>query len=281
MPLEANTVFAGYTIRDHVGSGPMGDVYLATNSDASRVAALKIPYITASEDSAFCMRFRREAAPASRLRHPNLVAVHEVGEFDDHVWAAMDYIRGTSAAEVLAGKYPGGMDEHSVRAIVGAVGDALDYLDQWGLIHRSVKPANILLTRPDIDDRVIMLTDFTTGRPVGDVPEHTTTNHGLGTLVYAPPERLLDAAADDDRYSLAATAFHLLTGAPPVRGGNVAAHVDQVLNGPPPRPSDHRPELAHLDPVFARALAKDPDERFNRCRDFTVALAHAAGLWRY
>ena len=283
MPLEAHTVFAGYTILRHLGSGPLGDVYVATNSDKSRVVALKIPFTTASADSAFCMRFRREAAYALRIWHPNLVALHNIGEFDDHVWAAMDYVDGTTAADEIA-RHPDGMPGYGVCTIVGAVGDALDYLHQCGLIHRSIKPANIFLTRPDIDDRQIRLADFTTGRPVRDDAELTATSRGLGTLVYAAPEELFGDHEVDGRagrYSLAATAFHLLTGTPPFQDDDLTAHVARLVNSPPPVPGDRRPGLAHLDPVFARALAKDPDERFNRCRDFTVALAHAVGLSRY
>ena len=160
-------------------------------------------------------------------------------------------------------------------SIVTAVAGALDYAHQRGLLHRDVKPANILLTEPDDQgERRILLSDFGIARPLADISGLTATNITLGTVAYAPPEQLQGADLDGraDQYALAATAFHLLTGAPPYRGTNPVAVISQHLTATPPKLSDYRRDLAILDEAMSTALAKDPDERFPRCRDFAKAL---------
>ena len=144
-----------------------------------------------------------------------------------------------------------------------------------GLLHRDVKPANILLTDPDDQGkRRILLSDFGIARPLADISGLTATNITLGTVAYAAPEQLKGADLDGraDQYALAATAFHLLTGAPPYRGTNTVAIISQHLTATPPKLSDYRRDLASLDDAMSTALAKDPDERFPRCRDFANAL---------
>ena len=163
-------------------------------------------------------------------------------------------------------------------AIVTAVADALDYAHQRGLLHRDVKPANILLTEPEDGKRRILLADFGIARPLADISGLTATNFTVGTLAYAAPEQLMGADIDGraDQYALAATAFHLLTGSPPFQHSNPVAVISQHLNATPPKLSDRRPELAHLDQVLSKALAKDPADRFDRCREFAAKLSERA-----
>jgi serine/threonine protein kinase, bacterial len=269
------TTFAGYTILRPLGSGGMADVYLAKHPRLPRRDALKVLTAGTTGDPEFRERFNREADLAATLWHPHIVAVHDRGEFDGHLWIAMDYVEGTDAARLMRERFRGGMSEHDVCAIVTAVAGALDYAHAQGLLHRDVKPANILLTHPDEDDRRILLADFGVARQLADISGITETNVAVGTVAYAAPEQLVGSNIDGraDQYALAASAFHLLTGAPPYRHSNPVAVIGQHLHADPPRLSDHRPDLADLDKVFLKALAKDPADRFDRCREFAAAFS--------
>jgi serine/threonine protein kinase, bacterial len=280
MPLPSGATFAGYTILRLLGSGGMGEVYLAQHPRLPRREALKVLRADVSADREFRERFHREADLAATLWHPNIVQVHDRGEFDGRLWIAMDYVDGTDAAKLMKPRYPAGMPTRDVCAIVTAVAGALDYAHQRGLLHRDVKPANILLTNPEDGERRILLADFGIARQHDDISGLTATNMTVGTVAYAAPEQLMGADIDAraDQYALAATAFHLLTGAPPYEHSNPVAVISRHLNAAPPKLSDRRPELAHLDQVFSKAPAKDPADRFDRCRDFAAALGERAGI---
>ncbi len=271
--LSSPTVFAGYTILRPLGSGGMADVYLAKHPRLPRRDALKVLTEGTTDDAEFRERFNREADLAATLWHPHIVAVHDRGEFDGHLWIAMDYVEGTDAARLMRERFRGGMSEQDVSAIVTAVAGALDYAHARGLLHRDVKPANILLTHPEEDDRRILLADFGVARHLADISGITETNVAVGTVAYAAPEQLVGSNMDGraDQYALAASAFHLLTGAPPYRNSNPVAVIGQHLHAELPRLSDYRPDLADLDEVFFKALAKDPADRFDRCRQFAAA----------
>ncbi len=273
--LAAPTSFAGYTILRPLGSGGMADVYLAKHPRLPRRDALKILSEGTTADAEFRERFNREADLAATLWHPHIVAVHDRGEFDGHLWIAMDYVEGTDAARLMREKFRGGMPEQDVCAIVTAVAGALDYAHARGLLHRDVKPANILLTHPDEDDYRILLADFGVARQLADISGITETNVAVGTVAYAAPEQLVGSNMDGraDQYALAASAFHLLTGAPPFSNPNPVAVIGQHLHAAPPRLSDYRPDLAGLDDMFLKALAKEPADRFDRCRQFAAAFS--------
>jgi serine/threonine protein kinase, bacterial len=267
------TAFAGYSILRPLGSGGMADVYLAKHPRLPRRDALKILTKEMTTDGEFRERFNREADLAATLWHPHIVAVHDRGEFDGQLWIAMDYVEGTDAARLMKEHYRQGMSEHDVCAILNAVAGALDYAHVRGLLHRDVKPANILLTHPEEDERRILLADFGVARQLADISGITETNVAVGTVAYAAPEQLIGSNIDGraDQYALAATAFHLLTGSPPYWHSNPVVVIGQHLHAAPPKLSDHRPDLAAFDDIFAKALAKDPADRFDRCRDFAAA----------
>jgi serine/threonine-protein kinase len=279
MPLADGARFAGYTIVRMLGSGGMGEVYLAQHPRLPRRDALKVLAASVSADNAYRERFNREADIAATLWHPHIVGVHDRGEFEGQIWISMDYVDGTDAARLMRERYPNGMPRKQVAEIVTAVAEALDYAHERDLLHRDVKPANILLSHPEADDRRILLADFGIARWVNDISGLTETNMTVGTLSYAAPEQLMGRQLDGgaDQYALAATAFHLLTGAPPFSNSNPAVVISQHLSASPPAIGDRRPELAALDPVMAKALAKDPRDRFERCADFARALAHRLG----
>jgi serine/threonine-protein kinase len=272
--------FDGYTVLRPLGSGGMAEVYLAQHPRLPRRDALKILSEAITADGDFRERFQREADLAAALWHPNIVAVHDRGEFDGQLWIAMDYVDGTDAAQLVKNRYPAGMPIQDVCAVVSSVAAALDYAHGQGLLHRDVKPANILVADPRDGKRRIVLADFGIARPLGDISGLTATNFIMGTVTYAAPEQLMGGDIDGraDQYALAATTFHLLTGVPPYEHSNPVAVISRHLTAPLPKLSDRRPELTKLDEVLSQGLAKDPDDRFERCGDFAAALTRGADV---
>jgi serine/threonine protein kinase, bacterial len=280
MPLTDGDVIAGYTISALLGSGGMGEVYLAQHPRLPRRDALKILTASVCAESEYRGRFAREADIAATLWHPHIVGVHDRGEFEGRLWIAMDYVEGTDAAQLLADRYPKGLPADLVVRIVTAVGEALDYAHARGLLHRDVKPANILIADPGTEDERIMLTDFGIARRVGEVSVLTGTDMTVGTVAYSAPEQLTaDAHIDGraDQYALAATAYQLLTGATPFEHSNPAIVISSHLSAKPPSIGDNRPDLSHLGGALEKALAKSPADRFDRCADFARALSNPGG----
>ncbi|MCW2661984.1 MAG: nuclease [Mycobacterium sp.] len=275
LALSSGAPFDGYTILRQLGAGGMAEVYLALHPRLPRRDVIKVLAEGVTADPEFRERFNREADLAATLWHPHIVGVHDRGEFDGQLWISMDYVEGNDAARLVRERYPDGMPIDEVCAILQAVAGALDYAHDRGLLHRDVKPANILLTHPEDGERRILLADFGVARHLANISGITETNVAVGTVAYAAPEQLTGANIDGraDQYALAATAFHLLTGAPPFQHSNPIAVISQHLHEDPPRLSDYRPDLAHLDDVFFTALAKQPEDRFERCRAFAAAIS--------
>lgn len=250
-----------------------GDVYLVQDPRSARWQALKVLSPALSSDRAFRRDFLSETAAVSSLYHQHIVEVHDRGDFDGQLWVAMDYVEGSNAAQLLKDRFPAVWPVGEVLAIITAVADALDYAHQRGVLHRDVKPANILLTSPGDGEQRILLSDFGVARPLGEHSGVVGSHVPVGTVGYAAPEQLMGADIDRgaDQYALAATAFHLLTGAPPTEYLSPSAALRELLSGAPRKLSDQRPELAQLDRVFARALAKRPVDRFASCREFANA----------
>ncbi|HWF70147.1 MAG TPA: serine/threonine-protein kinase [Mycobacterium sp.] len=274
MPLNPGDVFAGYTIVRRLGSGGMGEVYLAQHPRLPRRDALKVLPPTLTGDAEYRQRFSREADIAAELWHPHIVGIHDRGEFEGQLWLSMDYVEGTDAAELLRTQFSSGLPKAEVFEIVTAVADALDYAHLRGLLHRDVKPANILLTDADPRTRRILLADFGIAREIGDISGLTATNMVVGTTAYAAPEQLMGSDIDGraDQYALGCTAFHLLTGAAPYQNSNPAVVITQHLSAPPPLIGERRPELAELNDVITKVLAKEPSDRYPTCSDFAAAL---------
>jgi serine/threonine-protein kinase len=274
MPLNPGDVFAGYTIVRQLGSGGMGEVYLAQHPRLPRRDALKVLPATLTADAEYRQRFSREADIAAELWHPHIVGIHDRGEFEGQLWLSMDYVEGTDAAELLRTRFSSGLPKAEVFEIVTAVADALDYAHLRGLLHRDVKPANILLTDADPRTRRILLADFGIAREIGDISGLTATNMVVGTTAYSAPEQLMGSDIDGraDQYALGCTAFQLLTGAAPYQNSNPAVVITQHLSAPPPLIGERRPELAELNDVITKVLAKDPGDRYPTCSDFAAAL---------
>lgn len=275
MALAAGSIFAEYTILKLLGAGGMGKVYLAQHPRLPRCEALKVLRGSLSADDDYEERFRREAEAAAVLVHPNIVRVHDRGEYRGRLWLSMDYIEGETLGELLTRKFPAGMPAQTVIPIVASIADALDYAHGQGVVHRDVKPSNILVTEDGDDVLTAVLADFGIARQVSGPTGLTASNLAIGTIAYAAPEQLMGAEGLEcaDQYSLAATTFQMLTGAPPYLHENPVTVISHHLNTPPPLLSERRPELVRFDDVLAAALAKDPAERFRNCSDFVAALA--------
>lgn len=277
MALAGGDVFAGYTIARVLGIGGMGEVYLAQHPRLPRQDALKVLGDRVSHDEEFRQRFNQEADMVATLSHPNIVTIYDRGDHAGHLWIAMDFVDGIDAGRLLNERFPQGVPPAEVVRIVAAVAAALDYAHSRGLLHRDIKPANILLGEPVEGDGRVLLADFGVARWMGHTSNLTGTEMTVGTVTYAAPEQLKGDAIDGhaDQYALAATAYHLLTGTAPFTNTNPAAVISAHLTSPPPDFRAGRPELARFAPVFAKALAKSPDDRFEHCSDFAAALQQA------
>ncbi|MGI5216977.1 serine/threonine-protein kinase [Nocardia sp. CA-290969] len=270
------TVVGGYRIERVLGGGGMGTVYLVAHPRLPRQDALKVLAPEHGADPEFRARFLREAELLARLDHPNIVAIRDRGVQDEFLWLAMQFVDGIDAAELLR-RNPGGLAPAVVAHIAREVAQGLDEAHRAGLLHRDVKPANILLEpRPGGPDRVYV-TDFGIARPA-EGTSLTETGTVLATLAYAAPEQLRGAAVDAraDVYALGCTLYELLVGTKPFPHGDAVAVMRAHLAETPPRPSVADPRLpVAVDEVFATALAKDPAHRYPSCGALARAVAEA------
>ncbi len=272
-------MFAGYVIERELGRGGMGSVYLAKHPRLPRLTALKLLNQEMFTDNEIRARFIREADLVAQLDHPNIVTVYDRGTEGEQLWISMQYIDGVNASAVEAGELP------PLRAVqvIAETAKALDYAHGRGVLHRDVKPANILLARSSNrsggpSGERVYLTDFGIARLRDDTGHLTQTGTVTATLAYASPEQLTGTTLDGraDQYSLACTLFQLLTGAVPFEGTSPAAVIRGHLQQPPPSASSQRPELPRaLDGVLGRALAKRPQDRFRSCAEFAAAAERA------
>ncbi|MGV9679803.1 serine/threonine-protein kinase [Nocardia sp. NPDC003482] len=261
----------GYRIERVLGSGGMGTVYLARHPRLPRSVALKV--LGRAADAEFRARFTREAELAARVDHPNVVEVYDRGSDGDRPWIAMRYVAGTDVRALIR-QGPHGLPAARALGILEQAAAGLDAAHRRGLIHRDVKPANLLVGDDDGTDHVFV-TDFGIARAGDDPVRLTATGALVATLAYVAPEQILGAPVDHraDIYSLGCTLFEMLTGTVPFGRPAPAAIVAAHLNDPPPRPSESDPALPPaIDEVIARALAKDPRQRYPTC----AALAAAA-----
>lgn len=274
MALSPGMMVAGYTIEAVLGAGGMGTVYKARNPALPRSDALKVLSETLSQDDHFRARFLREADLAATLDHPNIVTVYTRGETEDgQLWIAMQYVDGSDAEKETRAHR---MTPLRAVHIVAEVAKALDYAHRRQLLHRDVKPANFLLGP---DDERIFLADFGIARALDDATNLTATGMVVATIAYAAPESLSGYTVDGraDIYSLGCSLFDLLTQRSPFgNSGGMAATMAAHLNDPPPRATDLVPALPPaIDDVIARAMAKNPDDRYQTARDFAAAAERA------
>ncbi|WP_330185289.1 protein kinase [Nocardia sp. NBC_01503] len=271
--LRSGETFAGYLIERELGRGGMGSVYLARHPRLPRLVAIKLLSAELFGDSEVRARFEREGDVVARLDHPNIVPLFDRGFDDDRMWIAMRYIDGIDASMLESANLP---PRQAVR-IIGETGKALDFAHRKGVLHRDVKPANILIERVDGDER-IFLADFGIARLRDENTKLTQTGSFTATLAYAAPEQLSGQPLDHrcDQYSLACTLFRLLTGTVPFDAQHPIAIMRGHLDQPPPPVSSLRPGLPPaLDAVMAKAMAKHPTARFDSCTAFATAAQQA------
>jgi serine/threonine protein kinase len=262
------SVIAGYRIEERIGRGGMGVVYRAEHLNLRRRAAVKIIAPDLAESEGFRERFTREARVAAALQHPNIVTVYDAGEVDGLLYLAMQYIEGEDLAGVLRRERR--LRPYRAIDVCRQVASALDAAHASGLIHRDVKPANVL-----IEGRTAFLTDFgLTKRLEGTHAQLTRAGDVVGTIHYVAPEQIEGrrVSARSDVYSLGCLFYHCLAGQVPFAHETDVAVIYAHLSEEPPRLSSLRPELPEgLDAVMAKALDKSPDRRFPSCGDMISA----------
>jgi hypothetical protein len=268
---------AGYEIQERIGRGGMAVVYRALDLRLGRLVALKVLAPHLGEDEAFRQRFMRESRAAAGVDHPHIIPVFEAGEAGGVLFIAMRYVAGGDVRSLIEAE--GRLSPARTARITSQVASALDAAHARGLVHRDVKPANILLGQASgTGTDHVYLSDFGLSKHSLTPSTLTSTGQFLGTLDYVSPEQIQGHPIDGraDQYALACTVVEMLTGAPPFRRDDTMALMWAQIEATPPRLTERRPELPPaVDEVIAAAMSKTPSGRFATCRDFAAALAGA------
>src|SRR4051812_8511159 len=268
----AGTIIAGFRVESPLGAGAMGTVYLAEETTRGRRVALKLLAPELANDERFRSRFLRETELAASLDHPHVVRTLASGEESGMLYLAMAHVEGADLRKLLRSE--GRFNPERAIDLIGQVGSALDAAHAAGLVHRDVKPANILVERTEAGERAYVC-DFGLARHVTSVSSLTSDRGFVGTVDYVPPEQVEGGTVDGraDVYSLGCVLFECLSGERPFDRESELSVLFAHLNDPAPQVTARRPELpAAFDTVFETALAKSPDERYATCDE----LAHAA-----
>ncbi|MFB8008783.1 serine/threonine-protein kinase [Nocardia sp. NPDC056000] len=271
--LEPGAVVAGYRIERRIGAGGMGSVYLARHPRLPRQDALKI--LSDGADAEFRARFLREAELAGRLDHPNIVSIYDCGDAGDMLWIAMQFVNGCDAAQLV--RQQGGLPAERAVAIITGAARGLDAAHRAGLLHRDVKPANILI-EPGTDADRVLVTDFGIARAITESVALTAVGRVLATLAFAAPEQIGGGRLDErtDVYALGGTLHQLLTGTVPFPRETAAAVMHAHLTAPRPAPSTVVPGIPKaLDSVVARAMSYEPEDRYRSCGELAEAAVAA------
>jgi YVTN family beta-propeller protein len=272
--LHPGDVFAGHRITGVAGRGGMGVVYRAVQLDLDRPVALKLIAPQLAEDPAFRERFVRESRLAAAIDHPNVIPIYYTGEYEGALYIAMRYVEGSDLRTLV--RAAGRLDAERAAHIVAQVASALDAAHERGIVHRDVKPANVLLGASEH----IYLTDFGLTKRITSASGQTRGGGWVGTLGFVAPEQIrgerVDARADV--YALGCVLFHTLAGGPPYQRDSDEATLWAHLHDDPPSLRANAPDApAELEAVIDRALAKDPDERFQSAGDLGRAALAAVG----
>jgi serine/threonine-protein kinase len=270
--LAPGTEFGAWRIDRMIGRGGMGVVYLATDVRLARPVAIKLIADDRAGDPSFRERFEREAQLTAAIDHPNVIPVYAAGEEDGQLYLVTRYVAGTDLQDLLRREGP--LDAGRAADVVRQVADGLDAAHAAGLVHRDVKPANVLLS-----GRHAYLSDFGLTRTVDSEVRLTDTDERMGTVDFMSPEQLRGQRTDarSDVYALGCLLYTVLTGKPPFHRESAAATITAHLEAPPPRVSDRPGMHDEFDAVLARALAKDPEQRFPSAGDLGRAAVAAAG----
>lgn len=265
------TPFGHYQLQELIGRGGMGEVYRAYDTKTDRVIALKVLPPQLAQDAVFQQRFRRESQAAAGVNDPHVVPIHGYGEIDGRLYLDMRLIEGRTLGALLA-ETAKPLDPAFAVQIVEQVASALDAAHQLGLIHRDVKPSNILLTKANF----AYLIDFGLARTAGE-SGMTTAGSTLGTLAYMAPERFDGGFADAraDTYALTCVLYECLTGARPYPADSLEQQIAGHMVSPAPKPSEANPRLAAFDEVIAKGMAKKPEKRYQTGAELAAAAKRA------
>ncbi|HEY0829701.1 MAG TPA: serine/threonine-protein kinase, partial [Candidatus Dormibacteraeota bacterium] len=270
MSVATGTKLGQYEVQDFIGQGAMGLVYRAYHTQLERVGAVKVMQAI-SPDADTVARFRHEAQAIAKLRHPNIVDVYDFGEFDGTPYMIVEYVPGGS----LAGRMnQGRLDRATALKYLRGIAAGLDYAHEHGVVHRDVKPANVLLTA----DGSPVLADFGLAKLLQGTSLKSMTGVTTGTPAYMAPEQVTGSRVGpaSDRYSLATIAYEMLTGVIPFDGQALMELLYAQVHREPPTPSSREPSLGpQVDAVLMRGLAKDPAARWESSTAFVEALAAA------
>ncbi|WP_328504434.1 serine/threonine protein kinase [Streptomyces sp. NBC_00457] len=266
---------AGYRIEREIGRGGMAVVYRARDLRLDRTVALKLLAPELARNDTFRRRFTHESRAAAAIDHPHIVPVFEAGETDGVLYIAMRYVAGSDLRHLLDRQGP--LPPPTVLRVAAQIASALDAAHEHGLVHRDVKPGNILVSRGTDSDHPehVYLTDFGLTKKSLSLTGFTTVGQFVGTLDYVAPEQISGKPVDGrcDVYGFACVVYECLAGRPPFRRDDDMALLWAHQYDEPPPLTDSRPDLAPLvDPVFAKALAKSPDDRYDTCLAFVTAL---------
>jgi serine/threonine protein kinase len=275
--LPAGIAINGYQIEGIAGRGGMGVVYRAMQQWPQRTVAVKVIRSEYARDPDFRRRFQREVDVAASIEHPNVIPIYGAGEYDGLLYLAMRYIEGTDLREWLLQN--GAMPPTRAARIVVQIGEALDAAHSNGLVHRDVKPGNVLLTERSARDHVY-LTDFGLTKKASGSAGWTKSGTWVGTVDYSAPEQIrgehVDARADV--YALGCLLFELLSGQVPFERDSDVSKLFAHVNDPPPSLGAFSPSLGRFDHVIQRALSKDPNDRFMSAGDLGRAALAAAEM---
>ncbi|KPI10661.1 serine/threonine protein kinase [Actinobacteria bacterium OV450] len=269
---------AGYLVEGEIGRGGMAVVYRARDLRLDRTVALKLLAPELARNDTFRQRFAHESKVAAAIDHPHIVPVFEAGETDGLLFIAMRYVPGQDLRALLDRTGP--LPVETAARIAGQVASALDAAHDHDLVHRDVKPGNILVAEGTDSEHPehVYLTDFGLTKKSLSLTGFTSVGQFVGTLDYVAPEQISGKPVDArcDVYSLGCVVYETLTGSPPFLRDDDMALLWAHQYDPPPTVSSRRPGLpAAVDGVLARALAKSPDDRWNTCLEFTAALRRA------
>src|ERR1700758_4377000 len=270
---RAGSMFGPYHLKRLLGRGGMGEVYEAEHTVKEWTVAVKLMSDTFSKDPVFRERMKREARTAGRLQEPHVVPIHDYGEIDGQMYMEMRLIEGTDLDSVL--KRYGPLTPPRAVAIITQVASALDAAHAAGVMHRDVKPPNILVTRDDF----AYLVDFGIASATTD-EKLTQLGTAVGTWKYMAPERFSNSEVTyrADIYALACVLYEALTGAPPYRADSASVLVTAPLMDPAPQASTIRSGIPKaLDGVIAKGMAKKPEDRYASAGDLALAAHEALG----
>jgi len=278
--ITIGTELADYRVESYIGRGGMAVVYRAEDLRLARPVALKLLAPELSENERFRQRFIRESQMAASIDHPNIIPIYEAGEVEGMLFIAMRYVEGSDLKTVI--EEAGTLDSRRVAAIFTQVAGALDAAHGRGLVHRDVKPGNILIASGagSEDPDHVYLTDFGLTKRSSSLSGFTTTGHFIGTIDYIAPEQIQGNPVDGrtDIYALGCVLYQCLVGTPPYQHDEDAAVLWAHLVGETPSVTAHRPDLPPaIDTVIATAMAKAPEARYQACREMAAALREALG----